>query len=102
MKKEPIENVLIWTLEKALEDAASPETSRTLDSPDMMHRLLLSRLSGALSYHGSIGNKKAGRITALIDQFDEAYKRAAEAKRSAERARSELVTTGELAAGGAA
>src|SRR3569623_797377 len=67
MKKEPIENVLIWTLEKALEDAASPETSRTLDSPDMMHRLLLSRLSGALSYHGSIGNKTAGRIIVFID-----------------------------------
>ena len=82
MKKEPIENTLILILERALEDAARPGSA--LGSPDIMHRLLLSRLSGALSYHGSTGNKKAGRIAALIDQFDEAYKRAAEAKRSAE------------------
>ena len=102
MKKEPIENVLIQTLERVLEDVARPETSRTLGSPHMMHRLLLARLSGALGYHADIGNKKAGRIAALIDQFDEAYKRAAKAESSAERASSAPVTSGEFAAGGAA
>lgn len=80
MRREPIEETIIRTLENALEDAARPETVARLGSPDMMHRLLLARLSGALGYHADIGNKKAGRAAALIDRFDEAYKHATNAK----------------------
>ena len=79
-RHEPIEDTLIRTLELALRDAECHETRFRLGSPCMMHRALLARLSGALSYHAAIGNKKAGRIEALIDQFDAAYEHATKAQ----------------------
>lgn len=79
MKRESIADTIIRTLEDALEEAR-PETVARLGGPDMMHRMLLAGLSGAFGYHAEIGNKKAGRAAALIDQFDEAYKLARKAE----------------------